>query len=130
MRSRSTHLTIAACAAALLAPQLAHAQEIESGDTAWMLVSTTLVLLMTIPGLSLFYAGLVRRRNVLSVLMQCLALTSMITILWLVFGYSVAFDTTGMVKGEVTQNAFVGSLVKAFLWCTSPRAWRRWWRRS
>ncbi len=79
---------------------------LDSGDTAWILVSTALVLFMTIPGLALFYAGLVRTKNVLSVLMQCFALTSLMTILWLVCGYSLAFDS---------GNAFIGGLSKVFL---------------
>src|SRR3569833_767030 len=86
-----------------------------SGDTAWMLTSTALVLFMTIPGLALFYAGMVRAKNVLSVLMQCFAITSLITVLWMMFGYSLAFDTTGMQKGVTNFNSFIGGLGKAFL---------------
>jgi Amt family ammonium transporter len=64
-------------------PALAQAEdELNSGDTAWMITATALVLFMTIPGLSLFYAGMVRSKNVLSVLMQCFAITSLMTILW------------------------------------------------
>jgi Amt family ammonium transporter len=88
---------------------------INSGDTAWMLTSTALVLFMTIPGLSLFYAGMVRSKNVLSVMMQCFAITSMITVLWIIFGYSLAFDTTGMEKGTINLYSFFGSLSKALL---------------
>ena len=88
---------------------------IDRGDTAWILTSTALVLFMTIPGLSLFYAGLVRTKNVLSVLMQCFVLTALMTLLWLAYGYSVAFDTTGMQAGVVGLNSFVGTLGKAFL---------------
>lgn len=105
---------------AALAPGLAAAQEavkpvLDSGDTAWMLTSTALVLFMTIPGLSLFYAGMVRAKNVLSVMMQCFAITALITVLWALYGYSVAFDTTGMEAGVINLNSFVGSLGKAFL---------------
>ena len=64
-------------------PSLAMADELSAGDTAWMLTATALVLFMTIPGLSLFYAGMVRSKNVLSVLMQCFALAALVTILWL-----------------------------------------------
>ena len=99
-------------------PSLAMAQDAtapDSGDTAWMLTSTALVLFMTIPGLALFYGGLVRVQNVLSVLMQCFALTGLITILWIVCGYSLAFNTDGMVAGEVTLNSFVGGLGTMFL---------------
>jgi Amt family ammonium transporter len=81
------------------------ADVIDSGDTAWILTSTALVLFMTVPGLSLFYAGLVRSRNVLSVLMQCFTITCLVTILWLVLLYSLAF-------GE--GNAFIGGLSKVF----------------
>ncbi|MBJ18685.1 MAG: ammonium transporter [bacterium] len=91
------------------------AEGIDTGDTAWLLISTALVLFMTIPGLALFYGGLVRTKNVLSVLMQCLALTGLMTIVWLVIGYSLAFDTTGMVAGETGLHAFIGGTGKAFL---------------
>ena len=87
----------------------------DSGDTAWMLTSTALVLFMTIPGLALFYGGLVRTKNVLSVLMQCFTLTGLITIIWVVVGYSLAFDTTGMVEGKLNLGSFVGGLGKVFL---------------
>ena len=88
---------------------------LDSGDTAWMLTSTALVLFMTIPGLALFYAGMVRSKNVLSVLMQCFAITSLITIIWMVLGYSLAFDTTGMQAGVTNFSSFVGGLDRAFL---------------
>lgn len=99
-------------------PSLAMAQEAtapDSGDTAWMLTSTALVLFMTIPGLALFYGGLVRVQNVLSVLMQCFALTGLITIVWVVCGYSLAFNTEGMVEGQITLTSFVGGLGTMFL---------------
>ncbi|KXD40632.1 ammonium transporter [Pseudomonas aeruginosa] len=88
---------------------------LNSGDTAWMLISTALVLLMTIPGLALFYGGMVRAKNMLSIMMQCFAITGLITILWVVYGYSLAFDTAGMEKGVLNFNSFVGGLDKAFL---------------
>jgi len=88
---------------------------IDSGDTAWMITATALVLFMTLPGLSLFYGGLVRGRNVLSILVQCFAIASLMTILWVIYGYSVAFDTTGMVKGTTNLNSFFGGLKSAFL---------------
>jgi len=85
-------------------PRTAWAQDqLSSGDTAWMLTSSVLVLFMTIPGLSLFYAGLVRAKNVLSVMMQCFAITCMITILWTVYAYGLAFGDGG------SLNAFIGS---------------------
>lgn len=95
----------------------ASAQEatISAGDTAWMLVATALVLLMTLPGLALFYAGMVRAKNVLSVLMQCFAIAGLITVLWVVYGYSLAFDTTGMVEGEINLASFIGGTSKLFL---------------
>ena len=99
-------------------PSLAMAQDAtapDSGDTAWMLTSTALVLFMTIPGLALFYGGLVRVQNVLSVLMQCFALTGLITIVWIVCGYSLAFNTAGMEAGKITLTSFVGGLGTMFL---------------
>jgi len=92
------------------APSLALAQDaLDSGDTAWMLTATALVLFMTIPGLALFYAGMVRSKNVLSVLMQCFAITALMSILWTFWGYSLAFEDGG------GANAFVGGLSKMFL---------------
>ncbi|MDP6792303.1 MAG: ammonium transporter [Arenicellales bacterium] len=79
---------------------------LSAGDTAWMLTATALVLFMTIPGLALFYAGMVRAKNVLSVLMQCFAITGLATIIWIIVGYSLAFTGDG---------AYWGSLEKAFL---------------
>lgn len=104
----------------LAAPSLAWGQDapppaINSGDTAWMLTATALVLFMTIPGLALFYAGMVRSKNALSVMMQCFAVTALVTVLWALFGYSLAFDTTGMEKGVTNFNSFIGGLSKAFL---------------
>lgn len=93
-------------------PALALADEaakLDSGDTAWMLTSTALVLFMTIPGLSLFYAGMVRSKNVLSVLMQCFTITALMTVLWTVYIYSLAFSDGGAL------NAFTGGLSKVFL---------------
>jgi Amt family ammonium transporter len=87
---------------------------IDSGDTAWMLTSTALVLFMTIPGLALFYGGLVRAKNVLSILMQCFAITCMITVMWLIGLYSMAFDTTGMAKGVTDLHSFIGGFAKLF----------------
>ncbi|MFM8355860.1 MAG: ammonium transporter [Gammaproteobacteria bacterium] len=92
-------------AGSLFAATAAFANEPNAGDTAWILTSTALVLFMTIPGLALFYGGLVRSKNVLSILMQCFVITSLMSILWLVAGYSLAF-TEG--------NAFIGGLDKLF----------------
>jgi Amt family ammonium transporter len=83
------------------------------GDTAWMLTACALVLFMTIPGLTLFYAGLVRSKNVLSVMMQCFAITSLVSILWLLYGYSLAFDTSGMSAHQFGLHALIGSFAKS-----------------
>ena len=108
-------LVFAALALLLALPGAASADELNSGDTAWMLTSTVLVLFMTIPGLSLFYGGLVRTKNVLSVLMQCFAITGLMSIIWVLWGYSIAFDTTGMEAGVTNFSSFAGGLSKAFL---------------
>ena len=83
-----------------------NAEELNSGDTAWILTSTALVLFMTLPGLSLFYAGLVRSKNAISVLMQCFAIACIVSVAWVVYGYSLAF-TEG--------NAFIGGTGAFFL---------------
>jgi len=87
-------------------PQLVAADKINSGDTAWMLTSTALVLMMTIPGLALFYGGMVRKKNVLATLMQSFAITCLVTVLWVIVGYSIAFTKGGQ---------FFGSLDRLFL---------------
>jgi Amt family ammonium transporter len=84
---------------------------IDTGNTAWMLTSTALVLFMTIPGLALFYGGLVRTKNVLSVLMQCFAITAVVTVIWVAFGYSLVFDP----NPSPALNAVIGGFGKAFL---------------
>ena len=95
-------------AAAEAAPAAAEEEAaiLNSGDTAWMIVATALVLFMTIPGLSLFYGGLARNKNVLSILVQCFAITCLMTILWTIYGYSLAY-TDG--------NQFIGGWDKLFL---------------
>ena len=85
------------------------APKLDTGDTAWMLASTALVLMMTIPGLALFYGGMVRKKNVLTVVMQCFAITCLVTIIWMVAGYSLAFTDGGGL------NAYIGGLSKALL---------------
>jgi Amt family ammonium transporter len=87
----------------------AEAPKLDSGDTAWMLTSTAIVLMMTIPGLALFYGGMVRKKNVLSVVMQCFTITSLITIVWFLAGYSLAFTDGG------SLNSYIGGLSKAML---------------
>ena len=94
----------------LLISAPALADDFSGADTAWMLTSTALVLFMTIPGLSLFYAGLVRVKNVLSVLMQCFALTALMSVLWFVMGYTLAFGSSG-----VEQGPWIGDLGNLFL---------------
>jgi Amt family ammonium transporter len=90
----------------LICPVAMADEALSSGNTAWILTSTALVLFMTIPGLSLFYGGLVRVKNVLSVLMQCFAITCMVSVIWLVVGYSMAFSD---------GNDFVGGLSNMFM---------------
>lgn len=93
-------------AALLLVPMMAQADTLDTGDTAWIMTSTVLVLFMTLPGLALFYGGLVRSKNVLSVLMQCFVIACVVTIIWVVYGYSLAFS-------EGSQ--WIGGLSKLFL---------------
>ena len=104
-----------AATALMLLPSVASAQELDTGDTAWMITATVLVLMMTIPGLSLFYAGMVRSKNVLSVMMQCFAITCLMTVIWVAYGYSVAFDVTGMEEGVFNISSIVGGLGNAFM---------------
>ncbi|WP_442957889.1 ammonium transporter [Phenylobacterium sp.] len=84
---------------------------VDSGDTAWMLTSTALVLMMTIPGLALFYGGMVRKKNVISTVAQSFAITAVMSVLWMVVGYSLAFSE----NGNAALNPFVGGLGNAFL---------------
>jgi Amt family ammonium transporter len=104
-----------AATALMLLPSVASAQELDTGDTAWMITATVLVLMMTIPGLSLFYAGMVRSKNVLSVMMQCFAIAGLMTIIWVVYGYSIAFDVTGMEEGVFNISSIVGGLGNVFM---------------
>jgi len=100
--SAVTMLLVAAFSSAVLADDAA----IRSGDTAWLMTSTALVLFMTIPGLALFYAGMVRAKNALSVMMQCFAIAGLVSVLWVLYGYSFSFGGSG---------AFWGGLDKLFL---------------
>jgi Amt family ammonium transporter len=104
-----------------LLPSLARADELNVGDTAWILTATVLVLFMTIPGLAMFYGGLVRSKNVLSVLMQCFAITCMVSLLWLVFVYGLAFGDGGgmnrwvggfdqLMLANVTRDSMTGGI--------------------
>jgi Amt family ammonium transporter len=115
IRRRFPILMLLLAAASLWhAPELAAAEappppKVDAADTAWMLTSAVLVLFMTLPGLALFYAGLVRMKNVLSVLMQCFAITCIVTLAWVVVGYSLAFGDGG------ASNLWYGGFDKAFL---------------
>lgn len=93
---------------------------LNSGDTAWMLTATMLVMLMTIPGLALFYGGMVRAKNLLSVLMQCFAITALISLLWVIYGYSLAFSTKGMHAGLTNLHSFIGGLDRAMFAGMTP----------
>lgn len=90
-------------------PLVAQAETLDTGDSAWVLTSTALVLFMTLPGLALFYGGLVRAKNVLSVLVQCFTIACVVSILWVIYGYSLAFGDGGSV------NAIIGGLDNTFL---------------
>jgi len=105
---RRTHLAVLAMMF-LIVPMQAFSDDLNAANTSWILTSTALVLFMTIPGLSLFYGGLVRSKNVLSVLMQCFAITCLASIIWFAFGYSLAFGDGG------SMNAYIGNLDNIFL---------------
>lgn len=97
-----------AAAPAPTAPFETEAKNINSGDTAWMLISTALVLFMTLPGLALFYGGMVRKKNVLATLMQSFAITALMTVLWVVIGYSLAFTPGGSFLGGFSRVMLEG----------------------
>ena len=109
---------LAAVAALMLLPVIAHADALDTGDTAWIMTSTALVLFMTLPGLALFYGGLVRSKNVLSVLMQCFVIACIVSIIWVVYGYSLAFSEgnqwvgglSNLFLAEVTRESLSGTL--------------------
>jgi len=112
---RALSIRVPAALGLLLCPLLSLAQEVnatpsaDTGDTAWIIAATALVLFMTLPGLALFYAGLVRAKNVLSILMQCFAITGVVSLVWLAVGYSLTFSDGG------AAQPFIGGLDKAFL---------------
>ncbi|QIY79944.1 ammonium transporter [Chromobacterium violaceum] len=103
MASGLAALSLPALADAPAGPAVAAAKVINSGDTAWMLTSTALVLFMTIPGLALFYGGMVRKKNVLATLMQSFAITALVTVLWAVVGYSLAFTVGTPYIGDLSR---------------------------
>jgi len=111
----ATTADAAVAVAAPVAAEVAAAPVPNKGDTAWMLVATVLVILMTLPGLALFYGGLVRVKNMLSVLAQVFAIFCLIAILWVTYGYSLAFTGGGMVE-------FIGGFSKAFMAGVTPDA--------
>src|SRR4030081_296662 len=92
--------------AAWVSPAIAQTDKIDGADTAWMIVATSIVLMMTIPGLALFYAGMVRKKNVLATMAQSRAATALVSVLWVAFGYSLVF--TG-------EGAFIGTFDRVFL---------------
>lgn len=102
----ATAVSAASLAFTFATPALAEAVKIDAADTAWMITATALVLMMTIPGLALFYAGMVRKKNVLATMAQCLIAVALISILWVVYGYSLVF---------VGDGAWIGSLERALL---------------
>ena len=106
MIRKIANLKFIASLALLVAPSISSAQELNGANTGWILTSTALVLFMTLPGLSLFYGGLVRTKNVLTVLMQCFAIAVSISILWLIVGYSIAFGPS--------ESAYWGGLSRMF----------------
>jgi ammonium transporter, Amt family len=89
-------------------PALAETADISAADTAWMMVATALVLMMTIPGLALFYSGMVRKKNVLATMVQCLAAVTIISILWVAFGYSLVFIGDGPLLGTLDRWFLAG----------------------
>lgn len=94
--------------AAVFLPSFANADDLNGANTAWILTATALVLFMTLPGLSLFYAGLVRTKNVLSVLMQCFAIACIASLIWFAFGYSLAFSEGNLIIGDLSKAFFNG----------------------
>ena len=109
----ATTTTAPAAAAPAAAPTV---QKIDTGDTSWMLTSTALVLMMTIPGLALFYGGMVRRKNVIATVAQSFAITAIVTVTWFVVEYSIAFGT----NSDANMNKYFGGFGQAFLAGISP----------
>ncbi len=109
LKNWKTYAGAFAASCLLLAEPALAADKLDTGNTAWMLTSTALVLMMTIPGLALFYGGMVRRKNVLATMAQSFAITALITVLWMIAGYSIAFGDGG------AGQSFWGGLSNAFL---------------
>lgn len=100
--------------------QAAEAATLNTGSTAWMVTAAVLVLFMCLPGLALFYGGLVRAKNMLSLFTQCFGIAGVVGVLWVIYGYSMVVDSSNMVAGEVSFNSFVGGLSRAFLAGMTP----------
>lgn len=115
--------TLSSCAAFLLmlGSSPAFGSALEAGDTAWMLTASTLVLCMSVPGLALFYSGMVRSGSVLSVFMQCFAVAVLVSLLWLVLGYSLAFGDSWVVAGDLGKVFYVG-VGEGSLWGSIPES--------
>ena len=110
MKTKYIILGVIAFIVVTLLPEAVYAEdEISNANTAWILTSTALVLLMTLPGLAFFYGGLVRSKNVLSVLMQCFSLACLVSVMWVAFLYSLAFGDGG------SMNSYIGGLDNSFL---------------
>ena len=110
-----------AVASSLIATQASAAESVlDTGNTAWMICAAMFVLMMCIPGLALFYGGMVRAKNLLSVFTQLFAVAGVIGVLWVLFGYSLVVSTEGMSPGQVTLNSFVGGLDKALMLNVGP----------
>ena len=111
MRTRTASTLLALAATVNATPALAQTPALNSGDTAWMLTATALVLLMTIPGLALFYGGMVRKKNVLATMAQSFGATALLSVLWMIVGYSLAFKA----NPDAGLNAFIGGFSHLFL---------------
>jgi Amt family ammonium transporter len=110
---------LVSAAALLFLPVIVHADALDTGDTSWIMTSTALVLFMTLPGLALFYGGLVRSKNVLSVLMQCFVIACVVTIIWVFYGYSLSFAEGNSWVGGLS-NAFLGEVTRDSMSGTLP----------
>lgn len=108
-------LLLLALGASIPLAQAADAPTLNTGSTAWMITAAVLVLFMCLPGLALFYGGLVRAKNMLSLFTQCFGIAGLVGVLWVIFGYSLVVDTSNMVEGQVSFNSFVGGLGRMFL---------------
>jgi Amt family ammonium transporter len=118
--TEATAAEVATTTAVEVAPEAPAAEVLDTGTTAWMMTAAALVIMMCIPGLAMFYAGMVNTKNVLSVFSQFFATAGVVSILWIVFGYSIATDTTGMEEGVFNLHSFVGGTGALFLAHLTP----------